>query len=120
MFETGDVLIYGTIAGLIAAAITFVSYPWARARMRFLVAGIATFLGFVAWNLVVSHGKASGLNVDAPVVALSWQDAGSGVLSFAATSLALGVIEPREPAIRVTTAAVIAGLAAMIFDVFVL
>ena len=119
MFATRDVFLFGAIAAALAGAFTF-TYPWARERRRFLVAGVATFLGFVAWNLVISHAKASGLDVDAPVIALSWQDVGSGVLAFAATSLALGSLERAEPAAKVTVTAAIAGLTAMIFDIFVL
>jgi len=119
VFATRDVFLFGAIAGALAGAFT-VACPWARERLRFLVAGVATFLGFVAWNLVISHAKASGLDVDAPVIALSWQDAGSGVLAFAATSLALGLLERSEPAGKVALTAAIAGLTAMIFDIFVL
>jgi len=119
MFETSDVLIDGVIAGVLAALAVF-ALPWARSHLRFVVAGIATFLGFIAWNLVISHARAGGLDVDAPVVRLSWQDAGSGVLAFAASALALGTYERTETAGNVTLCAALAGLAAMIFDIFVL
>jgi len=91
MFETRDVLVDGLIAAIFAAAGTL-AIPWARVRFRFLVAALTTFLGFVAWNLVISHAKASDLDVDAPVIKLSWQDVGSGVLAFATTSLARGLV----------------------------
>ena len=112
-------LVDGAIAGILAGAVCL-GLPWARARFRFAVAGGATFLGFIAWNLVISHANASGLDVDAPVVALSWQDAGSGVLAFAATSLALGIYERNEKAGIVLLTAAVAGAAAMVWDVFVL
>ena len=120
MFSTSDVLIDGVIAALLAGAVGFGAFPWARQRMRYLVAGLATFLGFIAWNLVISHAKATGLDVDAPVIRLSWQDVGSGVLAFAATSLALGLWERDEPAWRCVTLAAIAGLTAMIYDIWIL
>ena len=119
MFATRDVLGFGAVAGLIAGLSTY-ALPWARVRGRFFIAAVSTALGFIAWNLVISHARASGLDIDAPVIALSWQDVGSGVLAFAATSLALGVLEPAEPSGQVCLAAAIAGLTAMVFDIFVL
>ena len=60
-------------------------------------------------------------NVDAPVIGLSWADAGSGVLAFVATALFLGLVRERgEPAGRVIGAATIAGLLATLVDLFVL
>src|SRR3954467_7004808 len=97
MFATTDVLVSGLVAGGLAGAFNF-AVPWARRRGRFAIAGVATFLGFIAWNFVISHARASGLDVDAPVVALSWQDVGSGVTAFAAAALALGVYEREEKA----------------------
>ena len=119
MFPTRDVLFYGGVAGVLAGLSTC-ALPWACRRWRFLVAGIATAFGFIAWNLVISHARATGLDIDAPVIALSWQDVGSGVLALATTSIALGVSEPSEPASKVALSAAIAGLTAMVFDIFVL
>lgn len=119
MFSTSDVFIDGLVAGVLAGLVCF-ALRWARVRLRFLVAGVATFLGFVAWNLVISHAKATGLDVDAPVIALSWQDVGSGVLAFAATALGLGLIERDEKALNITLTAAVAGVVAMVWDIFVL
>jgi len=119
VFATRDVLLYGFVAGALAGLFNY-ALPWARRRWRFFVAAVATALGFIAWNLVISHARATGLDVDAPVIALSWQDVGSGVLAFAATSIALGVIERAEPAGEIVRAAAIGGLVAMVFDIFVL
>ena len=119
MFATTDVLLFGAIAGVLAALANY-ALPWARPRWRWLIAGVATFLGFTAWNLVISHANAAGLDIDAPVVALSWQDVGSGVLAFATTALALGLAERHEPAFETTKAAALAGVVAMVFDIFVL
>ena len=119
MFETRDVLVDGVIAGVLAGGFALL-YPWARTGFRFGIAAVATFLGFVAWNLVISHAKATGLNVDAPVVALSWQDAGSGVLAFAASTLALGLTQRSARADAVILTAGLSGVVAMVFDIFVL
>ncbi len=119
LFSFGEILITGVIAsGLVAA--TQYARPWARRRGRFLVAAAGTLAGWIGWNLVLSENNAASLDVDAPVIALSWQDVGSGVGAFLFTGLALGWLERREPAGHVIATAALAGLVAMIFDIFVL
>ena len=120
MFSVLEIFIAAAIAGVLAAAALWL-WPVARQRSRFVVAGLTTFAGFAAWNLVLVHTNATGMNVDTPVIALSWQDVGSGVLAFAATALTLGLLTDRnKPARRPVGAAAIAGIVAMIFDIFVL
>ena len=50
----------------------------------------------------------------------SWQDAGSGVLAFVLAALALTAYEPKETALRIVGSAVVAGVVAFVFDIFVL
>ena len=119
MFETADILVFAAASGVLSAAFCY-AYPWARRNARFVLAGVATFAGAAAWNFVISHTRASGLDVDAPVIALSWQDVGSGVLAFATTSLVLSITNREEPALKVMLAAGIAGVVTMVFDIFVL
>ena len=120
MFAVRDIVIFALVAGVLAAAI-LAAWPWARRHGRVAVAGVATTVGCIAWNLTLNATNATGFNVDAPIIPLSWADAGSGVLSFTCTALVLGLItEPREPARRVVGAAAIAGLAAVVLDLFVL
>jgi len=87
---------------------------------RWLLAGLATTAGFAAWNLTLDATHARGFNTDAPLIALSWADAGSGVLAFALAAAALALVARREPAGRVVGAAATAGLVAAIVDIFVL
>jgi len=89
-------------------------------RGRFAVGAFATLAGWTAWNLVLSENDAASLDVDAPVIPLSWQDVGSGVGAFLFTALALGLLDRAEPAGRVVGAAAIAGAVVMVFDLFVL
>ncbi|HEY8820293.1 MAG TPA: hypothetical protein VIM45_03030 [Dehalococcoidia bacterium] len=120
MFAVSDILVDALIAGVLAGALLFV-WPWTRRRGCFAVAAISTFAGFTAWNLVLNSTHGSNFNVDAPVIGLSWADAGSGVLAFVATALVLGLaLERTEPAGRVIGAAAIAGVVAMGVDLFVL
>ncbi len=118
MFSNQRIAIAAIIAGLLAAA-ALAAWPWARREGRFAVAGLASALGLAAWNTTLNLTNGTGFNVDAPLVRVSWQDAGSGVLAFAVTALALGLIVARsEPARRVIGAAALAGLVVLVFDIF--
>ena len=120
MFGTRDIIIAAVIAGGLAAAVLS-AWPWARLRRRFVLAGLATAAGVIVWNLVLNLTNATGFDVDGPILSLSWQDAGSGVFAFSLAALVLGLLaERQEPAGRVVGAAAIAGLVAMLFDIFVL
>lgn len=119
MFAIRDIVITGIVTAVLAS-LAVAAWPWGRARGRFLVAGIATLLGWFAWNFTLNHVNGTGFNVDAPVVRVSWADTGSGVLAFAVTALVLGVVEAAQPARRVITAAAIAGAVALLVDIFVL
>jgi len=123
VFAVRDIVIYAVLAG-IAAALVLAGLPWTsrwtRQRGRWLLAGLATTAGFVAWNLTLDATHARGFNTDAPLLALSWADAGSGVLAFAVAAVVLALTARREPAGRVVGVAVTAGLIAAIVDVFVL
>lgn len=120
MFSIQEVLIAAVIAGVLSG-LALVIWHWARARGRFAIAGLTTTVGFIVWNLTLNATNATGFNVDAPIIALSAQDVGSGILAFFVTALVLGFFtESKEPSGRVVGAAAIAGLAAMVFDIFVL
>jgi len=120
MFASRDVVIVAVVAGLLAGG-ALSARPWGRAHARNVVAGLATLVGFAIWNFTLNITDARGFNVDAPIIPLSWADAGSGVLSFTVTALALGLVRDRdEPASQVVGAAAIAGGIAMLLDLFVL
>ena len=76
----------------------------------------------MAWNLTLNATRAvPNFNVDAPVIPLSWADAGSGVFACLVTVLVLGLITDRDqPAGRIVGAAAIAGAVAIVLDLFVL
>jgi len=69
---------------------------------------------------VLSENDAASLDIDAPVIPFSWQDVGSGVATFLFAALTLGVLDRREPAGQVVSAAALAALVATVFDLFVL
>jgi hypothetical protein len=62
---------------------------WSRQQARFVLAALATPAGFIAWNLTLDATHAAGFNTDAPGIAVSWADAGSGVLVFVVAAAAL-------------------------------
>jgi hypothetical protein len=64
--------------------------------------------------------NATGFNMDAPVIQVSWADSGSGVMAFAATALALAAYEHKERAGHVVGTAAICGALALVLDIFVL
>ena len=119
MYPASVTFVAALVAGVLSAAALAV-WPWARSRGRFAVAGVATLVGWIVWHLVLNVTRARGFDVDAPIIQVSWEDVGSGVLAFFATALVLGLMtEPKEQASRVVGAASIAGVVALILDVFV-
>jgi cation transporter-like permease len=122
LFATQDILVFSVMAGVLASAVLWATWQWSRSRRRFLLAGVTTWLGFMAWNFTLNATQAvPNFDVDAPIVRLSWADAGSGVFACLATGLVLGLITERnEPAYRVVGTAAIAGVVAIGLDLFVL
>jgi hypothetical protein len=107
------------VAGVLAAAALAV-WPWARRQGRFAIAGVATLVSWIGWHLLLNATRATGFDVDAPIIGLSWEDVGSGVVALFTTVFVLGLVtDRREAAVRVVGAAAIAGLIAMILDLFV-
>ena len=119
MYGVSVTYVSAVIAGVLTAAALTV-WPWARSRGRFAIAGIATLVGWIAWHLLLNATQAFGFDVDAPIIRVSWEDVGSGVVALFVTVVVFGLgTERREPSSRVVGAASIAGLVAMVLDVFV-
>jgi hypothetical protein len=119
MYGVSVTFVSAILAGVLAAAALAV-WPWARSRRRFAIAGITTLVGWIGWHLLLNATQAFGFDVDAPIIRVSWEDVGSGVVTLFVTVVVFGLgTERRELASRVVGAASIAGLVAMILDVFV-
>ena len=122
MFALSDIAIFSVVAGVLTAAVLWFAWHWSRVNRRFIVAGATSTIGFALWNLTLNAtGAVPNFDVDAPVIRLSWADAGSGVFACLVTALVLGLVTDRdEPAGQVVGAAAIAGLVAIVLDLFVL
>jgi hypothetical protein len=119
MYPVSVTYVSAVVAGVLAAAALAV-WPWSRRRGRFAIAGITTLASWIGWHLLLNATHATGFDVDAPIIRLSWEDVGSGVVALFTTVLVLGLVtDRREAAVRVVGAAAIAGLIAMILDLFV-
>lgn len=119
MYPASVTYVSAVVAGVLVAA-ALATWPWARLRGRFAVAGIATLVGWTGWHLLLNGTRATGFDVDAPIIGLSWEDVGSGVVALFLVALVFGLVtERREAAVRVVGAASIAGVVAMLLDLFV-
>jgi len=122
MFALSDIAIFSVLAGVLTAAVLWFVWRWSRVNSRFIVAGVTSTIGFALWNLTLNATQAvPNFNVDAPVIPLSWADAGSGVFACLVTALVLGLVTDRDqPAGQVVGAAALAGLVAIALDLFAL
>jgi hypothetical protein len=120
VYQLGEVFVFALEAGAAVALLLFL-WRWGRSNNRFAVGALATALGVLAWNLTLDRTEAWGFTNEVPRVNLAWQDVGTGVVVYCCVSLAYGWIsEPQEQANRVTRAASLAGITAMVLDVFLL
>src|SRR5437660_17892 len=120
MFALSDIAIFSVVAGVLTAAVLWFAWRWSRVDRRFIVAGVTSTIGFALWNLTLNAtGAVPKFDVDAPLIRLSWADAGSGVFACLVTALVLGLVTDRdEPAAQVLGAAAIGGLVAIVLDLF--
>jgi hypothetical protein len=121
MFALQDIVLYAVLAGILAAGALLV-WRWGRRPKRYLVVGIATTIGFGLWYLTLNATDAGPLfDIDAPIFRVSCADAGAGIFAFVVSALVLGLgVEPQETARHVVGAAAIAGIVALVLDIFVL
>ena len=111
----------GAVLSALAAAILVALV--ARERRRTLLAGAAAgaLLGAAAWNAILHATHANQFFHDAPipVFPISWQDTGSGVFTIATATLLLGFGPLRaESARRLALVATLAGLGALLVDIY--
>ena len=111
VFEPSEILWTAALATAVVAAV-FAVRPATRTPPRLIAAAVGTLTGWLAWNFTLHATHATQFDTDAPIIGVSWADAGSGVLVFAAVALLLGLIVDRDqPAGRVIGMAATAGIA---------
>jgi len=120
VFEPSEIVWTAALATAVVTAV-FAVRPATRTPRHLIAAAVGTLSGWLAWNFTLHATHATQFDTDAPVIGVSWADAGSGVLVFVAVALLLGLIVDRDqPAGRVIGMAATAGIAALIVDIFVL
>ncbi len=120
VFEPSEIVWTAALATAVVTAV-FAVRPATRTPRHLIAAAVGTLSGWLAWNFTLHATHATQFDTDAPVIGVSWADAGSGVLVFVAVALLLGLIVDRDqPAGRVVGMAGTAGIAALIVDIFVL
>ncbi|MYS88847.1 hypothetical protein SCNRRL3882_1499 [Streptomyces chartreusis NRRL 3882] len=113
---------YGAVLSAVFAAVLPAVVTRGR-RIGVIVTGaLAAAAGPVAWNAILRAAHGEQFFTDAPIAVfpVSWQDTGSGVFALAAAALAYGLGPlATEPARRTAGYALLAGLAALLADVYV-
>jgi low temperature requirement protein LtrA len=112
--------IFVTVGSVVVSlAVLAAFWPWARPPRRLATIGVTTAVGIVLWNAALDLTNATALNVDSPVLGLSAQDVGSGVVAFLVTALVLSLVTDRgAPASRVLGVSAIVGLVTIVIDLF--
>jgi len=112
---------YGAAVSALAATILIAFAGRERAPVVLVCAGTGALLGPLAWNAILRTTHADQFFHDAPipVFPISWQDTGSGVFTVALAALLLGFGPVRaEPARRLVLLAGLAGLGALLVDIY--
>ena len=111
--------------GAVLSATLTVGFVAAATRPRRIAviatAGLGALAGPLVWNAILRAANGNEFFTDAPIAVMpaSWQDAGSGVFAIAVTALALGLGPlAEETGRRLAAAALLAGLAAFLVDVY--
>ncbi len=112
---------YGAALSAIAAAVLLTAATRGRQLAVIATGTLAAAAGPVMWNGILRATNGGGFFVDAPVAVfpVSWQDTGSGVFTFGAAALFLGLAPLRAATSRRTIAyAILSALAALLVDVY--
>jgi hypothetical protein len=112
---------YGAALSALAAAVLVGLAARERRPTLVLSAAVSALLGAAAWNAILRATHADQFFHDAPipVFPISWQDTGSVVFTIAVAALLLGFGPLRgERARRLAVLATLAGLGALLVDIY--
>src|SRR5215212_7170031 len=93
MLRWSTIVSGAALSGAVAAALLIVLERRRVSRVVLAVAAVSAVAAPIGWNAVLRATHAREFFTDAPIAAfpVSWQDAGSGVVTFALTSALLGL-----------------------------
>lgn len=114
-------LLYGATMTAIAEVAVLLAVPRWRRPGLVAVSGVVGFLAPFGWQLVLKITHANEFYTDLPLAAfpVSWQDTGSGVITFGLRALVLsyGPLR-RAPARSAADLALATGVVALLVDVY--
>ena len=120
MIAWSQILYGAALSALLTAAL--LAFALRPRRLAVIATGaVAAAAGPIAWNAILRAAHGDRFFTDAPlaIFPVSWQDTGSGVFALATAALVLGFGPLRtQPAHRTATCALLAGLAALVVDVY--
>jgi hypothetical protein len=118
-FLTPYILGWAIVNGLIVMGVLKL-LKLGAARKTLAVTGLTTAVAVILWNWSIEFNQSTvHLNVDHPVLRISWADALDGVGVFVLTALVLGLwVSPRSPAALVVKMAGVAALVTVVTDTF--
>ena len=114
-------IIYGAALSALLAGVLFAFALRGRQPLVIVTGALAAAAGPIAWNAILMAAHGDQFFTDAPLLIfpISWQDTGSGVFALAVAAVALGLGPLRsKPAYRSVSYALLAGLAALLVDVY--
>jgi hypothetical protein len=115
------VIFYGAALSALAAGVLAALVAKQPKVPAAIGAALAGFAGPLGWNAILKLTLANQFFVDAPIALfpVSWQDTGSGVFALAAAVPILGAGPlATRPGQELAIVAIMAGIAALVVDVF--
>lgn len=112
---------YGVVLSAVLAAVLVGLAVRPRRAAVIAAAALASAVGPLAWNAILNRLDAAEFFVDAPipVFPISWQDTGSAVFAVAVAAVVLGLGPlAQAPGRRVALAGLLAGLGALLVDIY--
>jgi hypothetical protein len=118
-FLTPYIFIWAILNGLIVVGLLKRLKITSSSRTQ-IATGLSTAIAIILWNWSLEFNQSTiHLNVDHPILRISWADALDGVWVFALTTLVLSFwVNPQSQAAQVGQIAAIAALVTVFTDTF--
>ena len=107
------------LTGLAAAGALYV-WPRSRERRRIVVGAVAAVAAFLVWRGALMFADGANFDIDyPPLLGLSFEDIGSGIMASLFAGLAFGLGPDRTLAAEIVVKSAALGAAAILVDRFV-